>query len=127
LGVDEYMLKYIELKSGFADDGPAWIARVKQSRSGQTIYFNGRALKKIKRGTYADIESGEQYWVSGVKKDASDRHWAGSGKVLVEATAVQEYLAIVGADKLDARKHQVVEPLPSTDPSRFVALENAAI
>ena len=126
MGVDDYMLKYIELKSGFADNGPAWIAHVKQSRSGQTIYFNGRALKKIKRGTYADIESGEQYWVSGVKKDASDRHWAGSGKILVEATAVQEYLAIVGANKLDARVHQVIEPLPPTDPSRFVALENAA-
>jgi hypothetical protein len=127
LGIDEDMLKYIELKSGYADNGPAWIARVKQSRSGQTIYFNGKALKKIERGTYQDVESKERYWVSGVKKDATDRHWAGSGKILVEATVVQEYLAIVGSDKLDPKKHRVIGPLPLTDISRFVALENEPI
>jgi len=38
------MLKYIELKSGYSDTGPAWIARVKVSRSGRTVYFNSEAL-----------------------------------------------------------------------------------
>ena len=33
------MLKYIELKTGYSDDGPAWIGRVKMSRSGRTVYF----------------------------------------------------------------------------------------
>ena len=40
------MLRYIELKSGYNDDGPAWIGYVKLSRSGRTVYFNGRALKQ---------------------------------------------------------------------------------
>ena len=40
------LLKYIELKSGYNGDGPAWIARVKMSQSGRTVYFNGRALKQ---------------------------------------------------------------------------------
>ena len=40
------MLRYIELKSGHGDSGPAWIARVTLSRSGRTVYFNGQALKQ---------------------------------------------------------------------------------
>ena len=40
------MLKYIELKTGYNDNGPAWIGRVKVSKSGCTLYFNGRALKR---------------------------------------------------------------------------------
>ena len=34
-------LMYIELKTGYSDDGPAWIGYVKTSKSKKTIYFNG--------------------------------------------------------------------------------------
>jgi len=43
-------LKYIELKSGFSHDGPAWIAYVQKSKTGQSLYFNGKSLKKFKGG-----------------------------------------------------------------------------
>ncbi len=33
------MFKFIELKSGYSDNGPAWIAHVKQSKSRRTVYF----------------------------------------------------------------------------------------
>ena len=36
-----YNIRYIELKTGFSDRGPAWIGKVVFSKSGQTIYFNG--------------------------------------------------------------------------------------
>ena len=29
------MVRYIELKTGYTDDGPAWIGRVRMSRSGR--------------------------------------------------------------------------------------------
>jgi hypothetical protein len=45
-GIDWHMIRYIELKSGYHDDGPAWIARVLVSKSGRTVYFNGKALKR---------------------------------------------------------------------------------
>jgi hypothetical protein len=32
-------LRYIELKSDYNDDGPAWIGYVESSKSGKTIYF----------------------------------------------------------------------------------------
>src|SRR4051794_22877940 len=100
----ERILKYVELKTGQADKGPAWIARVTLSRSGTTVYFNGKALRRARKGgvsgNHFDVETGEEYWVSGVKKDGTDRHWAGSGKVAIEASVVREYLDIIGADVL---------------------------
>jgi hypothetical protein len=102
------MLAYVELKSGHDDNGPAWVAYLTPSKTGRTLYFNGRALMKLKGqrrdasgGNYSDMETHESFWVSGVKKDGNDRHWAGSGKVLVEAAAVAEYLETIGARALD--------------------------
>ncbi len=97
------MLEYIELKSKQNDRGLAWIASVKVSKSGNTVYFNGMALKRSGGvyGNHVDLESGDEYWVSNVKKDGSDRHWAGSGKIAIEESAVPEYLTIVGKSTLD--------------------------
>ena len=79
------LLRYIGRKSGHTDNGPAWIGYVIPSKSSRTLYFNGRALMKLKGqrcgelgGNYVDMEKGES--VSGVKKNGEDRHWAGSGK-----------------------------------------------
>ena len=105
------LLRYIELKSGHSDSGPAWIAYVTQSKSRRTLYFNGRGLMKLKGqrrgdsgGNYVDMEKGESFWVSGVKKNGQDRHWAGSGKALIEAAAVSDYLDIIRAKKLDTSR-----------------------
>ena len=120
-------LKYVELKSGHSDNGPAWIARVTMSKTGRTVYFNGKALKRTSRaiaGNHYDLETGDEYWVSGIKKDGRDRHWAGSGKIQIEASAVNEYLELVGNTKFDGFRFEVVADLPATDPTRFVALEN---
>jgi len=99
-----HMIRYIELKSGYHDDGPAWIARVLVSKSGRTVYFDGKALKRstqVVSGNYYDVETAESYWVSGVKKKGGDRHWAGCGKITIDAGAIDEYLHITGATKLD--------------------------
>ena len=40
-------LMYIELKTGYSDDGPAWIGYVKTSKSKKTIYFNNHAFQNI--------------------------------------------------------------------------------
>ena len=79
-------IRYIELKSGYNDDGPAWIGHVQESKSGRTVYFNDHAFQN-RRGEYSnyiDIETGEEYWISGVKKNGEDRHWAGSGKITID-------------------------------------------
>jgi len=114
------LLRYIELKSGYADNGPAWIGFVTPSKSGRTLYFNGDALTKFKGqrrgcwgGNYAGYKG--EYWVSGVKKNGEDRHWAGSGKVLVETAAVSEYLKTIGAKSLDPSRCKVTHSIVATD------------
>nr|WP_321519067.1 hypothetical protein [uncultured Bacteroides sp.] len=36
----ESQIKYIELKTGYADDGPAWIGKVEFSKSGITTLID---------------------------------------------------------------------------------------
>jgi len=128
------LLRYIELKSGHSDNGPAWIAYVQHSKSGRTLYFNGRGLMKLKGrrrgpvgGNYVDMETGESFWVSGVKKNGEDRHWAGSGKVLIEAEAVTEYLKSIKAEKLDVSRCEVTNSIRQTDIKRLSRLANSPL
>ncbi|WP_394273034.1 mannose-1-phosphate guanylyltransferase [Butyricicoccus sp.] len=104
-----YRVMYLELKSGYHDDGPAWIGKVKLSKSGQTIYFHDHAFQKYNgaSGNYIDIETGEEYWISGVKKNGEDRHWAGHGKITIDRSVVDEYLSITGEPAVDRSRLQV--------------------
>jgi hypothetical protein len=92
--VDRIM--YVELKSG-NDRGPAWIGRVRTSKTGRTVYYRGKTLRRQQgvAGNHVDVDSGEEFWVSGIKKDGTDRHWAGSGPVEIDPDVFDEYLAMV--------------------------------
>ena len=82
-------LMYIELKSGYSDDGPAWIGYGKTSKTRKTVYF--------------------RYWITGLKKDESNRHWAGHGKITIDRRAVEEYLALVGEKELPSSLFEVAD------------------
>ena len=120
-------LVYVELKSGFGNDGPAWIGKAEFSKSGRTIYYNGKAFKSMKgdgiSGNYFDIETEDEYWISGVKKNGEDRHWAGSGKVMIDASVIEEYLQLIGKRELDKRQFERTT-LQQTDKSKFAGIEN---
>jgi hypothetical protein len=102
---------YIELKSGYSDGGPAWIGRVKYSKTGLTIYFNNKGFQKYAgiSGNYIDVETGEEYWISGVKKNGEDRHWAGFGKVMIDRKIIVEYLTITGQKIIDDKRLEIVD------------------
>lgn len=104
-------LMYIELKTGYSDDGPAWIGYVKTSKSKKTIYFNDHAFQKQNGGysNYADIETGEEYWISGLKKKESNRHWDGHGKIMIDRRAVDEYLSLTGQSRLSEAVFEVTQ------------------
>jgi hypothetical protein len=124
-------LRYVELKTGYSDNGPAWIGLVKYSKTGRTLYFNGRALKHIKRGGWAgnheDLETGEEYWVSGIKKDGPDRHpQGGTGIIEIDRRVVSDFLALKGWNKLDTNWYRIIE-IADTDPSKFYGLENGML
>jgi hypothetical protein len=104
-------LMYIELKTGYHDDGPAWIGYVKTSKSYKTIYFNNHAFQKYNSGNanYEDIENGDEYWISGIKKNESNRHWAGHGKIMVDRRAVNELTEIKGLTALPADVYEIID------------------
>jgi len=91
-------MMYVELKSGYGDNGPAWIGRVTFSKSGRSIFYRGRELIRISEGVsgnYMDVQTREEFWVSGVKKNGSNRHWAGSGPVQIDDDVRAEYEALI--------------------------------
>ncbi len=119
-------LKYIELKSGYSDNGPAWIGMVEFSKSGKSVYFNGHSFLGNGHGLSIDIETREVYWITGIKKNGENRHWAGTGKIMIDKEVVEDYLKIIDSTKLDLTKFEIVE-IGKTDKKRFVTIENATI
>lgn len=99
-------LVYVELKSGYSDNGPAWIGIAGGSKTGATVYFNGAAFKSLKGSgigaNFFDIETGDEYWISGIKKNNQDRHWAGGGQIVIDGAAVERYLAEMDFSELPA-------------------------
>ena len=106
-------IRYIELKTGYDDDGPAWVGKVKLSKSGRTVYFNDKAFRSCGgqgiSGNYYDVETGEEYWISGVKRDGTDRHRAGSGRIIVQSSIVDEYLAVTGQFALRPSRYEIAD------------------
>ena len=121
---------YIELKTGFSHNGPAWIGVVEFSKSKQTVYFDGKALKKFKspgiNANYYDIENGNEYWISGVKKDGLDRHKFGGGKIMLDKNAVEKYLEIIGDELINTKKIEIVN-IEKTDRKKFTEIENSKV
>ena len=72
---------YIENKSAQPQGqkgvaGPARIGRVTFSKTGKSLYYRGKTFQSLKgngfKANYYDVDSGEQYWISGPKKNGAD-------------------------------------------------------
>lgn len=64
-------IMYIEYK-GDELVGPARIGRVEFSKTGKTLYYDGKEFQSLKGGykaNYYDVDSGEEYWITGCRKD----------------------------------------------------------
>ena len=89
-------IMFIELKThdgGHDDHGPAWISRVTFSKTGKMIYWRDKKLQRgnVVDANHFDVETGDDYWVSGPKKNGQDRHPCGGGKVRIDPDARDEY------------------------------------
>lgn len=88
---------YIELKThagGHDDRGPARIGRVTFSKTGRTLYYQGKSFARARLhcGNYCDIDSGDEYWISGPKKNGEDRYgWAQRSPVEIDEAVREEY------------------------------------
>ena len=94
----ETRLMYIENKNGVIDGYDACIGWVTFSKTGNTIYYRDISLARIKgggvSGNYFCEETGDEYWVSGIKKRGSNVHWAESASVHIDDDAIDEYYSI---------------------------------
>ena len=83
---------YIECK-GTEISGPARIGRVTFSKSGKSLYYQGRRFHTLAgsgfKANYADSESGVQYWISGCKNRGGDRLYAGT--IEIDEDVQEEY------------------------------------
>ncbi len=123
----ENQLYYIERKTGGNHDGEAWIGYIRKSKTGKTIYFNNKAFHKHGHGDYSDLETREGYWISRVKRNGEDRHWAGHGKIMIDKKAVSEYLIFRELTELKPSQYTIVEIIETREPKDFYEIENSKL
>ncbi|MFK7889045.1 MAG: 1-deoxy-D-xylulose-5-phosphate synthase [Gammaproteobacteria bacterium] len=84
-------IMYIEKKTdGLRGEGR--IGLVGTSKTGKTLYYDGRTLEKTKvplKVNYYDTDSPDDYWISKPKKDGSDALF--SSVVEIDADVREEY------------------------------------
>jgi hypothetical protein len=75
--------------------GPARIGRVVFSKTGATLYYQGRSLQSLKGGgfksNYFDIATGEHFWISGPKKNGEDSLYATNIPTEIDEDVREEY------------------------------------
>jgi hypothetical protein len=87
-------IMYIECKAGELT-GAARIGRVTYSKTGATIYYRGREFRSLKgagfKANYYDVETGDEYWISGPRKDGSDALYTTHIATEIDADVSDEY------------------------------------
>lgn len=85
-------IMYIEAK-GDGLEGPGRIGRVYFSKTGSTLRYRDQEFQSLKGGykaNYYNIETGEEYWISGPKKRGGDRLYGQPG-VEIDEDVREEY------------------------------------
>jgi hypothetical protein len=91
-GAMKTRIMYIEYK-GEGISGPARIGRVTFSKSGKSLYYQERRFQTLGgrgcKANYFDVATGEEYWISGCKKDGKDRLY--SGVIEIDEDVAEQY------------------------------------
>jgi hypothetical protein len=102
----KYRIMYVENKSELSG-GAAHIGRVAFSKTGKTIYYAGRAFATLDgrgfKAHYIDVETREEFWISGPRKDGMDRLYGERVPIHVDADVREEYWTKIRG--LPARKN----------------------
>lgn len=97
---------YIESKTG-SMNGVARIGRVTFSKTGKSISYRGQTFQSLKgsgfKANYFNIDTGEEFWISGPRKDGKDRLYPESAQpVEIDDDVADEYwLEIRGLEPPD--------------------------
>jgi hypothetical protein len=86
---------YVEFKAGGLRGGQARIDRVSFSKEGRTIRYRDREFRSLKRSgfkaNYLDVLTGAQFWISGPKKEGSDRLYGEHVPLEIDDDVREEY------------------------------------
>ncbi len=89
---------YIENKDGEIYGSDARIGWVTFSKTGKSIYYKAKTFKRLSgggvSGNYYDKDTGDEYWISGVKKKGCNSHWAERVEFEIDEDALEEYKSI---------------------------------
>jgi hypothetical protein len=87
-------IMYIERKAGELS-GPARIGRVTYSKTGSTIYYGSKSFQSLKgrgfKANYYEVESGDEYWISGPRRDGADALYATNISSDIDEDVREEY------------------------------------
>jgi len=85
---------YIEYK-GDNLTGDARIGRVRFSKTRKSIHYKGKTFQTLRgrgfKANYFDVETGEEYWISGCKKDGTDRLYNERTPIYIDEDIQKEY------------------------------------
>jgi hypothetical protein len=75
--------------------GSARIGGVTFSRTGATLHYKNQSFQSLKgsgfKANYYDIDSGEKYWISGPRRDGTDRLYKSDWPVEIDEDVREEY------------------------------------
>ena len=85
---------YVESQSGGLH-GTARIGRVTFSRTGATLHYRGKTFQSLKgsgfKANYYEVKTGEQYWISGPRRDGANRPHKSDWPVEIDEDVREEY------------------------------------
>jgi hypothetical protein len=91
-------IMYIESKAGGLI-GPARIGRVQFSKAGKTLYYAGKEFRSLRgsgfKANFYEVETGDEYWISGCKKDGSDRLYGERLPIEIDEDVRDEYWSTI--------------------------------
>lgn len=91
-------IMYIEDKSAGLS-GAARIGRVTFSKTGKTLLYRGARFQSLKgqgfKANYFDVETGEEFWISGCRRDGADRLYGERLPVQIDEDVREEYWASI--------------------------------
>jgi hypothetical protein len=74
--------------------GDARIGRVTFSKTGRTLYYGVKEFAKVKNGfkhNCIELNSNEEYWISGCKKVGNDTLYGSSKPIAIDEDVREEY------------------------------------
>ena len=89
-------IMWIECKDGELA-GPARIGRVRFSKTGATLFYDGKTFQSLKgegfKANYVEVATGAQYWISGCHRDGMDALY--STEVDIDEDVREEYWSVI--------------------------------